>query len=370
MNFKYFNPVEIVFREDGVTELTKYVVGTNIHILVDPALYSKELKEKIEKVLCDKQVTYFTDIEPNPTTNCVNRSFESAKKNKAQTIVGIGGGSCLDVAKITSVMMFNDCSFEECLGLNLDRKSRLPLILLPTTVGTGSEVTNVGVYTDSQTHQKNPFVNNVMYADAAILDLNLTLSLPSKVRASTSMDAFCHAIEAYWNANSNPISDLLATESISLIINNIEKSCSDLNDKSALENLFRASLFAGLAFSQTRTTAAHVLSYPFTSLYKLPHGAACALSISTLIRMSVEKEECKMIKLVHGLGFKDVNEFADVVESKMKNIGLPTRLSDVKGTDCDFNFIITECFNYLPQLKLSPIDITNEKLQEILKQML
>src|SRR6056297_606784 len=172
-----------------------------------------------------QEVYDFCEVEPNPSCATVNRGTRFAKKIGAKTVIGFGGGSAIDTAKAISCLLESNDSLQEYLFNGKQIEKRVAkLIAIPSTSGTGSEVTNVGVYTDKDKAQKKPLVSEYYWPDIAVLDPLMTVSMPSRVTATTSLDAFTHAIEAYWADSSQPMSKLLSMESMKLIIENIEKA--------------------------------------------------------------------------------------------------------------------------------------------------
>lgn len=264
-------------------------------------------------------------------------------------------------------MAASDRKFVECLEGGADLPKRQPrLILIPTTAGTGSEVTNVGVYTSSETGAKIPMVRPDFYADTAVLYPQATYTMPPQVTANTGMDAFCHAIEAYWNQNSQPLCDACAIEALKLIKDNLLTAFQKRDDTEARKNMSTASLLAGVAFSQTRTTGPHALSYPLTARYHVAHGVGCAVSLPAFIRMSSQKAASKMKRLAGNLGYADVESLADGVEELLKSLHMPTRLREIGAGEQELEDIAREAMNYYPQLALTPAVITLESLSDML----
>lgn len=367
--FSFWNPVKIHFGKNTIEKLPELVEGDHILVVIDRFLLETEFVKTLEKVLAGKDLHFFSDIVPNPTTDNVDAGAKAAREHQAATVIGIGGGSSLDVAKAAAYLAGNEGSILDYAGGGRafgQRKTRL--ILVPTTAGTGSEVTNVAVFNNSRSGDKSPLVNNALYADDAVIDPALSYTMPKNVTANTGMDAFCHAIEAYWNQNSNPASDELGIGAMRLILENLEKAFTDPANEEARQNMSLASLLAGLAFSQTRTTGAHVLSYPLGALYHIPHGIGCAISISEFIRLSPEKESEKMARLVKTLGFSDVAAFADHVDQLMRSLEMPTKLREIGAVEADIDKIAEIAVTqYTAQLNLSPADMTKEKVTQLLK---
>ncbi|MCI1722281.1 MAG: iron-containing alcohol dehydrogenase family protein [Lachnospiraceae bacterium] len=329
--FDFCMPVHISFGAGVSGRAADFIEGTNVTIVCDPFLYKNGTAQKIGKKMKGKKVAYFSDIQPNPSGESVDAAAKVARDNKTDCVVGIGGGSSLDVAKMVACLVTNKGSIYDYYsgGTKKLKKRKTELILIPTTAGTGSEVTNVGVYTNPSKHIKMPFVENNFWADYALIDGELTYTLPAPVTASTGMDAFCHAIEAYWNRESKPICDYLSMGACKLILENIKKAYDKPDDIEARGNMILASLIAGVSFSQTRTTGIHALSFPLTVEYGASHGTACSITLPAFIKISAEKRPEKMQALAKFLGYRSVAALAKGVEALMKSMNMPLRLHEI-----------------------------------------
>lgn len=329
--FEYCMPSKIVFRHGAANDIKNYIQGDHVLIISDPFLYKNGTAEKIGSHLTDCQVAYFSDVEPNPSCESVDAAAQVARELGAQTVIGIGGGSSMDVSKIVSCLVTNEGSIYDYYsgGTRTLAPRQTRLICIPTTAGTGSEVTNVGVFTNRKTHIKMPMVDHQFWPDVSMLDPELTVTLPAPITASTGMDAFCHAIEAYWNKDSQPICDSLAKEAMKLILANIKCAYDHPSDREARGHMHLASLLAGIAFSQTRTTGIHAVSFPLTTEYGASHGIACAITLPAFIRISAEKAKDKVTALAHELGYDSIDALADGIEALMVSMKMPVRLHEL-----------------------------------------
>lgn len=370
--FNCWQPVRIHYADNASLHMKELITGKRVLILIGKTLYQNGTAKAIATSLENKEITFFTGIEPDPSTDCVDKAVEAARNANADTIIGIGGGSCLDVAKAVACLKDSSDSIIAYLGAQGkelgERKTQL--ILVPTTAGTGSEVTNIGVFTNITSGEKLPLASNPFYADDAIIDPLLSYTTPYKVTANTGMDAFAHALEAYWNANSNPISDALAISAMKRIIANLQEVCEHPQDSQARNHMMIASLLAGMAFSQTRTTGCHVLSYPLSAMYHGAHGESCAISIPAFIRISHEKEAEKMMILEKELGYANQYEFADAIEALLQSVHMPTRLSQLGVTKADVDKITKIAMNSKRQLDLSPAVMDENRLKQLIYSIL
>src|SRR6056297_1100665 len=363
MDFRFFVPVEIFFGKDKISELSELITSSPVLIVSDPTLKKIGLVDQIKEATGGQtEIFEFCEVEPNPSCATVNKGTEYAKKIGAKTVIGIGGGSAIDSAKAISCLLDSDSRLQDYLfnGRQIEKRNT-KLIAIPTTSGTGSEVTNVGVYTDKDKAQKKPLVSEFFWPDIAILDPMMTISMPSRVTASTSLDAFTHAIEAYWADSSQPMSKLLSMESMKLIIENLEAAVNDPKDYLARENLLFASLLAGISFAQTRTTLLHALSFPLTNNYGLEHGFACALALPELILANYDFLKVPMEALIQYLGFHSIQEFSQRIITIMEQVNAPTTLSELGIKQNELPQIAEITLN-APISKLNPKKYTKDEL--------
>ncbi len=370
-DFSYHMPVRVVYDNGISRKLGQYVHGDNILLICDPFLYQNGVAEAIGKSLEGKNVQYFSKIEPNPSCESVDEAAAQARAMNADCIIGLGGGSSMDVSKIVSCLVSNEGSIYDYYsgGTRTLQPRKTMLILIPTTAGTGSEVTNVGVFTNRKIGIKMPLVTDCFWADMAVLDPELTYSLPAPVTASTGMDAFCHAIEAYWNKESQPMCDMLALGAMKLILANIKKAYDCPNDTEARGNMLKASLIAGVAFSQTRTTGIHALSFPLTTEFHASHGTACSITLPAFIRLCDEGSHDKLMALANYLGFEDVQAMADGVEALMVSMKMPVRLHELGVTENDLDHI-TEVGLGAAIIQLTPAVMNHDTVKQLLHSIL
>lgn len=370
-SFKYCMPTQVCFHAGASKEVASFIKGENVLIVSDPFLYKNGLAEQIGKEMTGKNVAYFSEIEPNPSCESVDKAAALAREIKADCVVGLGGGSSMDVSKIVSCLVDNEGSIYDYYagGTRTLKERKATLICIPTTAGTGSEVTNVGVFTNRKAGIKMPMVNDLFWADVAVIDPELTYTLPPAITASTGMDAFCHAIEAYWNKDSQPICDMLAMGAMKLILENIKTAYDEPQNQEARGAMIVASLIAGVAFSQTRTTGIHAISFPLTTEYGASHGTACSITLPAFVRLSVQEEAKKMETLAAYLGCDSVEALADKVEALMISMNMPVRLSQI-GVKEEALEHITEVGLGAAIIQLTPAVMNKDTVYALLKSIL
>lgn len=358
-------PMKICFGENAINDLEKEIVGDKVFIVMDRFLYNSELRKKLENILENKEIEYFIEFTPNPDIADVDKGLNRVREFAATTVIGIGGGSTLDISKFLAVSIMETKTVDEIRKSGFTVENKIKSICIPTTSGTGSEVTNVSVFSDYHTKTKSPFVNDMLFADVALLDSELTVSLPPQVTASCGMDTFCHAIEAYWNVNSNEMSDLFAVEAMDLVLHHLQNCYTEGNNLKERTDLLKASLYAGLAFSQTRTTILHAISFPLTSKYGVPHGLACAIMLPSFIRYYGEGNE-KMRYLSNKLGYKDKDELALAIDSLMKSLNMKRTLIENGVKKSDVEMIAKEALKEKIAL-LGPKEVSLDTLINLLE---
>ena len=233
------------------------------------------------------EIHVFSEVQADPSEAIVLAGVAMAQMFHVELIIGLGGGSSLDVAKLIAVLAPGHQELAQLYGIGNVHGQRLPLVQLPTTAGTGSEVTPIAIVTTGAT-TKMGVVAPQLYADLAILDASLTLGLPSAVTAATGIDAMVHAIEAYTSRlQKNPLSDMLATQALSLLSGNLIRACHDGQNQAALQAMLLGAMLAGQAFANAPVAAVHALAYPIGGLFHVPHGLSNALVLPHVLRFNV-----------------------------------------------------------------------------------
>ena len=323
--WRYNNPVEIHFGSGIIDNLPDFVSGKAV-LITTPGTTKRGLSRKISKLLGASLVALLDKVEPNPTFETVMAAYRELKQVDYDFIVAVGGGSTIDTAK--SVAAIQASGSEDWISDHLklgtpfpDLFNPKPVIAIPTTAGTGSEVTMWATVWDMEEKKKYSISHPSLYSKIALLDPELILTLPEKETIYSGLDALSHAMESIWNKNHNPISDAFALKAIELVRKYLPELRHDPSNIDLRTHLLRASLFAGLAFSNTKTALAHSISYPLTAHFGLPHGLACALPLPHLIEFNGGKN-FERVKIMAESLESDVN-----VESMTKSVSrLFTRL--------------------------------------------
>ncbi|HHT46510.1 MAG TPA: iron-containing alcohol dehydrogenase [Firmicutes bacterium] len=302
----------------------------------DKGIKDAGIADKIIKNLqaAGLEVVVFDGVIADPPDFMINEAGKIANEQKVDGIVGIGGGSTMDTAKAVNVLLTNPPPISQYyVGLGAEMKPGKPLVLLPTTAGTGSEMTAISVVSNTASNTKNGVIGPAATATLAIVDPELTLGLPPHITASTGMDAFSHAAEALTSEGMNPMSDVLAEKAISLITNNLKKAMKNGSDLTARINMSFAALLAGIAFNDALTHWGHAIAHTIGTHYHIPHGVGCALALPGVIEYVADAVPNKVEQIARAMGLslsKDLSpeelgrEVADAIRGLNREVGIPS----------------------------------------------
>ena len=277
-------------------------------------------------------VIVFDGIEPDPSERVVYACLDAFKAGSCDSVIAVGGGSSMDVAKVVSVLAEGKQDLPEIYGVGMVSGGRLPLFLAPTTAGTGSEVTPVAIITTGET-TKAGVSSPILLPDVAILDASLTLELPASISAMTGIDAMVHAIEAYTSKiKKNPISDMLALRALKLLSENIRKVLASPGDIAAREAMLLGSMFAGQAFANAPVGAVHALAYPVGGHYHIPHGLSNSLMLPAVLAFNAEacpELYAELARVIPGAE-RSADGLIDWFKALIDESGLPATLAQAK----------------------------------------
>lgn len=315
-NWTYFNPVRIVSAAGSSARLAEHIGYRRIALVTSPGFTRRGVVERVRASLGARLVAVLDDVKPNPDVLDVDTQAGALRPLAPDCIVALGGGSSIDTAKGLARLLSQPVGatlaahFREGASFS-DAFAALPVVAIPTTAGTGAEVTPFGTIWDFGLGKKYSVTGTDLYPAVAMLDPELTLDLPEEVTISSGLDAISHALESTWNRNAGPITLGMATKSLQLSLRALERLHTDLRDVEARGAMMQASLLAGLAISQTRTALAHSISYPLTAKFNLPHGIACSFTLPALMKFNGEVDDGRLRDLARAVGHADVEAFSD-----------------------------------------------------------
>ena len=355
IEFAYIQPVAIYFGQGRFRMLSQLLQEMEIDrcVLVCDPYFAPRAQQIMEenKAVC----AVFSEVEPNPQLKGIIQVTELARKHQAQGVIGVGGGSTLDTAKFAAAIALDGGdAIDYYEGRRPFPARRLAMIAVPTTAGTGSEVTQVSVV--SHGDEKKTINNPAFMPKAAIVDPELSSSVPPKVTMNTGLDAMAHALEGYWSVNHQPICDVLAIETVRTVLNNLERAWRDGSDMEARSNMAYAALLGGMAFAQPKTAASHACSYPLSEDYHLPHGEACAFTLDSIVMLNADE---RLDYLCKAVGLEDCAALARRIRELKELGGLRTRLSQLG--DVDVGKLAHDCALH-PLMKNNPVKLDETAL--------
>jgi alcohol dehydrogenase len=371
MSWNYAQPVTIRFGNGRVKELEDAITQLNGKrgILITSDAFAKNgLAQQITNDSHGLICAVYSHVQPNPDVTECEACIALIKEHQCDFVVALGGGSVLDCAKAAALMATADTPVTAYMAGEMPLPPQsLPLIAIPTTAGTGSEISSVSVLSDHALKIKKPLASPAFFPKIALIDPELTLTMPRHLTACTGMDVLCHAMEAFWSRQHQPVCDSLAINALRLVFENLKTACDAPSNLAAREKMAEASLLAGLSFTVPRTNSSHACSYPLTNDLGIPHGEACALTIDYFLRINAHEDDGRIAMLSRMLGFASPLALADAICRLKRDIGIMPNLKAFNLTDEQIESLVQNSQN--PILKLNPVDITPEMLREMYNQL-
>lgn len=348
-SFSFTIPQNIKFGAgtlDLLPDLAKELGKSKGYIISGPHLNKIGMVAKCRKALknAGMESECFTETEGNPSTDTVVKATEGFKKSKADFIVAFGGGSPLDVAKAVAVLATYGGNIVDYEGAGKVMGPVVPMIAIPTTAGTGSEVTAFSVITDHSRNYKLTVVSNYLLPAYVILDPDLIATVPANTAAACGIDAMVHALEAYISKAASPFSNIFAREALRLIGGSIRDYVADRSNPAACESMMVGSLFAGIAFSHARLGNVHAMSHPVSAYFDVPHGVANAILLPTVVDFNKDAADPEKYRYIYGCISKDmgadINFTPDMLATEIRmlnyELGILPTLSDIGVTSDKF----------------------------------
>jgi alcohol dehydrogenase len=375
--FAFQGAKKIIFGDEAVNQVADQIRalgGSKVLLVLDQGLKGAGVAQKVVAPLETHDISFVTydkvTSEPEPTL--ADEGATVARNQACDLVVGVGGGSSLDVAKAIAMLAKNDGKAEDYIGLETVPSPGLPTIMIPTTAGTGSEVTFTAVFTMRDKKKKGGINSRFLYPDLALLDPLLTLSLPPNITATTGMDALTHAIEAFTSLQSNPMSDLVAKEAIALVGANLKTAFDNGDDLEARRGMLMASLLGGLALASAGVTACHALAYPLGAFFDIPHGMANAVLLPYIMAHNAGSAQAKFAQIGLLLGARESDDEqvlsqagVDLVKSLSKGIGIPERLRELDVPESDIDSMAEMAMTVARPIENNPRKMTKEAAIQI-----
>ena len=382
MKFDFHSTRSILLERGESSNLAKRIFergGKSVLIVTDSGVLSAGLLTKalVQFQELSLSAHIFSDVLADPPVSVIDSAVKVAQNCKADFIVGFGGGSSMDVAKLVALLASGKEKLADVYGVDMAKGPRLPLILVPTTAGTGSEVTTIAIVTISESEKKG-VVSPQLLPDVSLLDAELTLGLPSHVTAATGIDAMVHAIEAFTTKRlKNPVSDCLAKEALRLLAGNLHKVVKSGSDVIARENMLLGACLAGMAFTNAPVAGVHALAYPIGARFHVPHGLSNSLMLGPVMRFNLEvahamyAELGKIIKPgLQGSTQEQAAQLIDYLGSLAGELGLAKSLVEVGITANDVDQLAKEAMLQTRLLQNSPREITFRDARDLYREAL
>lgn len=371
--FSFDGPGSILMEWDGARRIGEILAGwfaqRNLLIVTDGFLHRNGVLDPALSSLAASgfSVTVFDRVVADPPEAVLMECVEQGKAAGADIVLGLGGGSSMDIAKLAAVMLVSAQELSDLYGIGKVTGDRVPLVQVPTTAGTGSEMTNITILTTGET-TKMGIVSHQLYADRVLLDAALTVGLPAVQTAATGIDAMVHAIEAYTSrSRKNPLSDALAREALRLMTPNLVTACTQPDNRPAREAMLLGAALAGQAFANSPVAAVHALAYPLGGHYHLPHGLTNALMLGPVLRYNMRAAAplyAELADLLLGPSDEGVQAraaaFVALMEDLMNRSGAPRRLRDCNVTEESLPMLASDAMLQTRLLVNNPVEVTQE----------
>jgi alcohol dehydrogenase class IV len=369
--FTFQVPSNVLFEGDAsgkVADLAAEFGSRRILLVTDKGVRGAGLTAAAEDALraASLDVLVFEDVVADPPSEVIEQAVSLCRDERIDLVLSIGGGSALDTAKLVAYLARSNDRLEDIYGVGLARGERLPLLLVPTTAGTGSEVTPIAIVTTPTTEKKG-VVSPRLLPDWAILDPALTLGLPPHVTAATGIDAMVHAIEAYTSRHrKNPMSDQLARQALALLSQNIREVFQNGGNLEARSQMLLGSMLAGMAFANAPVAAVHALAYPIGAIFHVPHGLSNALVLMGVLRFNLPAAEALYAELAplidpeaNGLSTSDAaRRFVDGLAAICRDCEVPASLAEVGVRESDLSRLAEDAMKQTRLLVNNPREVT------------
>ena len=345
-------------------------------LVTDAGMIQQQLHLPIIEILETIQLDYviYSSVQADPPEHIVLDAVQFAKNEKVDIVLGFGGGSSLDVAKIIAILAHpqQQQKLSDLYGINNAKQPRLPLFLVPTTAGTGSEVTPISIVTTGKT-TKTGIVSPVLFADVAILDATFTQNLPAHITAATGIDAMVHAIEAYTSKiKKNPYADMLAKQALKLLNHNLSLVLADGQNLAARQNMLVGSMLAGQAFANAPVAAVHALAYPLGGHFHISHGHSNALVLIEVLKFNAPHAKQYYAELMCWLDPKSTgcidglcDLFIDHMQNHLDKSGLVLKLKDLNVTENMLEQLASDAMLQTRLLQNNPRELTQQDALQI-----
>lgn len=371
--FTLMYPARIIFGRGVIERLAEEILSLGKRALLVTgcsAMRKSGVLDRVGAIMKSAGVEFslFDGVESDPSLETVNEGIEFIQRERCDVVIGLGGGSAIDVAKaIASIVKQPGTVWEYHRGKKIEKEG-LPFIAVSTTAGTGAEITNNSVLMDREKLVKKSIRSPHMIAKVALVDPELTLSIPPRITAYTGMDAFVQALESYVTKTSNPITDTLALQAIEVIFHNLPKAVQEGGNIEVREKMALGSLLSAMAFSNSGLGAIHGLAHPIGAYFGVPHGLACAVLLPHVVGFNLKVRYGKLSQIAEKIGVEKTENLPCIMKKFLQRIGIPLDFRDYEITETDFSTIIAESRS--SSMSKNPRQVSDEDLREILRRVI
>ena len=369
--FEITLPRETIWGGSKIKEVSGKIRGKRVFLVTATNVYNS-LEEKITGVFKDCHFAMYSEIDSEPTIEIVDRGALLCRDKKAEVVVGIGGGSVLDAGKAIALLQKNSGSIRDYqMGDRSIENRGIPYIAVPTTAGTGSEGTKTVVITNQEEKIKKSINHPYAVPDVAVLDPDLTLTLPEHVTALTGIDALSHAVESYVSLNANPLTESVALKAIELIGNNLKDAVKDGSNMEARGNMLLASYLAGISLN-AGVGIAHMLAQPIGAACGLSHSEAIGVVLPRVVEANAGYAGEKYLKIAKAFGkaVQEAEEAAEVMQEFSQEIGIKTKFSDFGIGEEKIHDILVSVSKSTVHINTNPFPVDESVLREVLRKSL
>ena len=352
-------------------ELKRFHEGP-VLIVTDPGVLKVGIAEQAVKA-SGRDCIIFSNIEPDPSIDTALACAKAVRDSNASVIIGVGGGSAMDTAKVASILAHANQPIAEMFGIELVKETGVPLILIPTTAGTGSEVTHIAILSDEQEHLKKGIVSSKLFPALAIVDPELTLGVPKSVTAASGMDALLHAVEAFTSKNATSVTDTLAKRAMFLIANNLRAAFDNGSDVAARSAMLEGAMLAGMAFANAGVTAVHAFAYPIGAEFHIPHGVANSIMMGPVLTFNTPGNPKKFAEAGIAMGLAanaSADDTIDFMKRLANDIQIPKHLADFGVRDEHIPGLASGVMKVTRLLANNPREVTHDDAMRLYREVL
>lgn len=364
-----FTPIEILrpsileFGNGAITAAARFAerIGAKRPLVISDRFNAR----RVDTLALPGAVKVFGEVKPEPDLPNLEKAVAMARDVKPDLVVGFGGGSAMDLAKLVAVMCTGDVAFADIVGPEKVAGRSVALMQIPTTSGTGSEAGTRALVTDPLSQNKQAVQSRFMLADIAIVDPDLTMTVPKEITAATGVDALAHCVEAYTSRKAHPTIDLYALEGARLVGRYLKRAVADGDDREARAGLSLASLYGGYCLGPVNTTAGHAVAYPLGTRHHIAHGLACAMIFPHTLAFNMPAVEAKTVAVLGALGLpeqRDPKLAFDATYAFCKNLGVEMRLSSLGVPKNDLGVMADEAHAIRRLLDNNPRDLSRDAI--------